>query len=192
MQRLALALVPTDMPLDRALTSFRTNTRGLVVENSGRSYLVTASDIADAWNAAVDAGEDPVTVPIGRIHPRHLFVAGSPLPLRHNLLGGLPILTENGRYNLAGRLPTLTEHETTHFLNVFQGEDPQYTVQDIGSDAAIVVTSSEVFADGLQSSVIMCTCVGNPVHRFEHRQLVDPRKCNKPHAVAVNCRMIDG
>jgi hypothetical protein len=176
MERLALAHVPADMPLSRAFSSFRKNTRGLVVKHPEGSYLVTAGDIADAWNQAADAGKDPATVPVGSIARKHRYTETHPLPLQRP-----------ARAAVKG----FAEHEQSHFRTAFQGLAAQYTFQYLAPRTAVVVTSTETFADGLQGGVVICTCAGNPVHRFERRQLVDPTHCNKPHGVPVTCQAIN-
>lgn len=182
MDRLELASVPADTPLPLALTKFRMNTRALVVRRPvGGHFLLTASDIASGINDAIDAKRDPAKVTVGEIEPIE--------PVRHvaapSSLRGMPT---NSRM--------ITSLERDAFGSVFHAA-PQdtghrlYSIQYADDEKAIVVTASERYGAELGETTTICRCVGNPVHTFEQRQLVEPDKCNKPHGVPVTCSQAD-
>jgi hypothetical protein len=178
MDRLELASVPAELPLPEALKKFRPNTRALVVRHGGKGYLLTASDIANGMNSAVDIDYDPALVTVGDIATQMLArqVPAPALPAAHT--------------RSASR--SFSSQESAAFTKAFDpviiGASPQlYTIQHLGDATAIVVTSSERLRAELGETTTICRCVGPKVHTFEKRQLVDPDKCNKPHRVAVVC-----
>lgn len=182
MDRIELASVPGNMPLPLALTKFKANTRALVVHRPvGEPFLLTASDIAAGINDALDANRDPGSVTVAEIEPS---VAVRRVAAPPSLAG----VFANSRM--------ITSPERDAFESVFHAA-PQdadhrlYTIQYVDNQKAIVVTASERYGAELGETTTICRCVGNPVHTFEKRQLVEPDKCNKPHGVAVVCSQAD-
>jgi hypothetical protein len=176
MDRVELTSVPANMPLPQALTKFRKETRALVVRQGSKGYLLTASDIANGINNAIEIDLNPALVTVGDIATQMLA--------RQVVAPALP-----GDMRSASR--SFSTQEVTAFRTAFSrgalGNLHLYTIQRIDDLTAIVVTSSERFGAELGETTTICRCVGNPVHTFEKRQLVDPDKCNKPHRVAVVC-----
>ena len=103
----------------------------------------------------------------------------------------LPLQTGLAIPPAAGTIPLAT-HERQHFEAAFHNEDQRYVIQHMDDDQAVVVTASERFAADLNSSVVVCTCAGFPMHSFEQQELRDPDKCNNPHGVPVTCKRMDG
>jgi len=194
MDRLVLASVPFDLPLPDAFISMRADTSAVVVDGPGRPRLVSAGDMMEARNDAVDEGRDPATIRIGDVASRLLPTKAAPaaLPLR------VPAGSEfGGKFSGAGIMPD----ERSHFESAFRKAprlphgpdgDENYLVQQITPDFAVVVTASERFAATLGASTMICTCAGDPVHTFEPRQLRVPGTCNKPHAKPVTCTTVGG
>jgi hypothetical protein len=143
----------------------------------------------EARNAAVDDGTDPAHIKIGHVESR--LTPTKPPPV------ALPV-----HIPLGGELGTIvgfhiTAHERSHFEQAFQDApltahqpalNENYLIQDITSDAAVVVTASEAFSVVLKASFEICSCEGDPVHTFEPRQLKVKGVCNKPHAKPVTCK----
>jgi hypothetical protein len=186
MDRLVLASVPFDMPVPQALQSIRPRTRAIVVTGPHRARLVTAGDIMEASNIALDADRDPASVKVGEVVSAHVPIKALPLALPRNF----KLAGEFGR----AQFPQLTLEERMHFESAFkesiESSDTRYIIQHLGPDAAVVVTASEYFTAELGDNVTICTCVGDPKHSFEPRQLRVPGKCNKPHGVPVTCRSV--
>ncbi len=179
MERIVLARVAHDTSLTDALKKFRPKTRAIVVTSPDGSYLLTAGDLMDASNDAVDAQQDPAKVPVSRAVSRHT-------PITFQLLQASRVIASVGPGNI-------TDDERERFKGAFDSEgfDRRYLIEQVGSDAAVVVTASERFAHELGGSVVVCTCAGDPVHTFEQRQLKVPGKCNKPHGVDVTCAQVE-
>lgn len=188
MKRIVLASVPSDTPLSAALESIHPKTRGVVVKRSkGKSTLITAGDIMEAINNCLDAGRDPGKVFVGSVIPAQAPTTAPPLSLPPGFSMTRHISLANGGPDLTAVESNLTLGEQDHFRAAFQNDDQRYVVQHHGTDWAVVVTASERYADQLNTAFIVCTCVGDPKHRFEPSQLAVPGKCNKPHGVKVNC-----
>ena len=193
MDWLVLASVPFDMPLPDAFVSMRANTSAVVVDGPGGPRLVSAGDMMEARNAAVDEGRNPAAIRIGDIASR-LLPTEAPVTRRDRLSAG----GEFGRMFSDGGM---TPGERSQFESAFRKApqpphgpdgDENYLVQQITPDFAVVVTASERFAATLGASTMICTCAGDPVHTFEPRQLRVPGTCNKPHAKPVTCTTVGG
>lgn len=179
MQRIILGHVkPSDSVTDALNNMLGTGTRAVVVSDGHGSRIVTAGDIFDAMNDAIDAGRDPKKIEVGEVKPSLLRVA----------LQSPPILAMN-RFGLPGSQPPMTLQEEIHFRSILKthsGHD-QYVVEEIGPEGAAIVTSSEAFAGHLSKSLMICKCSGEPVHTFEPDQVRVAGVCNKPHGKPVTC-----
>ena len=160
--------VPAHASLVEALDRFRTGTRAVVVEGKDGPYLVTANDIIEACNAAADSGKDPASTPVAVAPQAGVRVEMPKIPME--------AFEKNLRSNF--------EREFAPFVP----GDLRYTLRRIDDETDFIVTASETLQLG--QSITICTCVGNPVHRFTQDKLKVPGKCNMPHGVAVNCKTI--
>lgn len=180
MQRIVLGSVKPTLSLPEALGKIRTGTRAVVVSDGHGSRVVTAGDIFDAMNDALDVGKDPKSIEVGEVKPTLLRVALE-----------APPITATDRFGPPGSWPPLTFPEENHFrllLMAKEGDKRQrYVVEEIGPEGAVVVTSSEDFAGHLAKSLTICKCAGEPVHSFEPDQVRVPGVCNKPHGKRVTC-----
>jgi hypothetical protein len=180
MQRVVLGSVKPTLSLPEALDKIRAGTRAVVVSDGHGSRVVTAGDIFEAMNDALDAGKDPKSIEIGDVMPTLLRVA-----LR------APSIAATDRFGPPGSWPPLTLPEEDHFRSILMTKDgdhrPRYVVEEIGPEGAVIVTSSELFAGHLAKSLTICKCAGEPVHSFEPDQVWLPGVCNKPHGKPVTC-----
>lgn len=175
-----LTLLSPDVTLDEAFHRFRKGTRAVVVDAPHGRYLLTASDLSQAWNDLADSGQDAAGVPVGQVPPRHRYTATPRMPPRR-IMSDVP--------------QSFSMQESHTFAQAFQSQEPEYTIQDAAGGTVVVVTSSKTLGGGLRSvgtsGTVICTCIGNPVHRCEQSALVTPGVCNKPHRVKVNCVAVD-
>jgi hypothetical protein len=189
MRRIILSSVPPETPLPEALESIHPKTRALVVARpAGDSNVVTAGDIMEEINRALDSGRDPASVHVDKVVPKARPTKASPVSFPPDV--DLPPNLNFAEQNIDPFLlvDTITTAERNFFESAFKADDQRYVVQHLGPDWAIVVTASELGARKLCTNLTICTCVGEPKHTFEPGQLVEPGKCNKPHAVKVNCK----
>jgi hypothetical protein len=144
------------------------------------SRVITAGDIFEAMNDALDAGKDPKSIEVGEVKPTLSRVA----------LGAPPI-TETDRFGPPGSWPSLTFPEKDRLGPLLMAKDDdkkhRYLVEEIGPEGAVIVTSSEAFAGHLAKSLTICKCAGEPVHSFEPDQIRVPGVCSKPHGKPVTC-----
>jgi len=180
MQRIVLGRVKPTLSLPQALDKIKAGTRAVVVGDGHGSRVVTAGDIFEAMNEALDAGKDPKSVEIGEVKPTLPRVA----------LGAPPITTTD-RFGPPGSRPSLTLPEEDRFRSLLMakdgGKEPRYLVEEIGPEGAVIVTSSEAFAGHLAKSLTICKCAGEPIHSFEPDQVRVPGVCNRPHGKPVTC-----
>jgi len=183
MQRIVLGSVKPTLSLPKALDKIRAGTRAVVINDGHGSRIVTAGDIFDAMNDALDAGKDPKSIAIGDVNPTLPRVAV-----------GAPPITKTDRFGLPGSLPSLTLPEEERFRSLLVMTDgdkrPRYVVEEIGPEGAVVVTSSEIFAGHLAQTLTICKCAGKPVHSFEPDQVRVPGVCNMPHGKRVTCSAV--
>jgi hypothetical protein len=184
MDQITLAVVSDETTVTQALNSFRKGSRGLVVRSQTHQPLLwTARDLLHSCNSIVDSGGDPGKVQLRYLSPTRVPVlAVGYTALRPMLSKHFSVLGPNRPVNLDdyGRL----------FDAYDENYDERYAIHQIQGDSAIVVTASERFTSSLNKSSIICKCVGDPIHRFEQSELVNPLVCNKPHGVAVSCTAV--
>lgn len=192
MRRIVLASVKFETPLSQGLDCIHPKTRAVVVDRREEGpLLLTASDIMEATNNARDAHLDPAKIELGRVTARLWPINAKPRPLPSDF--DMPHDFKADRNFDVTQVFDLTPQERTHYEAVFADDiDPRYAIQQIAGDVAVVVTASERLAYDLGTSFTICTCAGDPVHRFEPRQLRVPGRCNKPHAKPVICRPASG
>lgn len=180
MQRIVLATVKPTASLPEGLKSIRAGTRAVVINDGHGSRMITAGDIFEAMNEALDKGEKPKDVKLAEVKPSQLRIALE-----------APVIQTIDRFGPPGSVPSMTSTEEDHFSAILMtnGADdkPRYTVEEIGPASATIVTSSETFADALAKSVTVCKCAGSPIHSFEPHQVRVPGVCNKPHGSKVTC-----
>jgi hypothetical protein len=200
-----LTRVSPKASLIEALEAIRSGTSAVVVEDE-EPYLVTADDIMAVSNEVADSDKvaKPESTPVGVV-PRKgrrfdatAFLAeslGSIASL--DSLGGIAGLVREGFKPFAPNddrymvLPNTLEWMSAIYANVLPHIAPGRSVPNGGhtSGAFVVVTASESYFQ-VGQGVTICTCVGNPVHRFSQKELRVPGKCNKPHGVIVNCKTV--
>jgi hypothetical protein len=189
MRRIILASVPASTTLAAALDRIPPETRALVVERpDGRSVVVTAGEIMEAMNSALDSGLDPKGVRVDKVFPPNKTPYAVPMALPSNFSLKLDKGLATQSLDLSSEEQDMTPAERSHFAPIFKDGAQTYVVQHLGPDWAVVVTAKESDGLALTASLTICTCVGDPKHRFEPSQLVVPGKCNKPHGVQVNCK----
>lgn len=158
--------------LVEALAGLRKGTQAIVVDDEDGPYLVLADDIMKACNDAADSGKDPASTPIAIARRKDARVEMPTIPME--------------AFEEAFHKGLLSDFEKA--FEPFAPNDVRYAVRGIDDETAFVVTASEGLKLG--QSVTICTCVGNPVHRFNQSQLRVSGKCNMPHGVAVTCKTI--
>jgi len=185
MDTLQLAVVSAETLLPQALNRIRKGTRALVVQSPERPPLmVTAGDIMATWNNALDHQRNPREVQVGTVIPTRW-----PTRVPMNSPGSVPPTQFSAGVvvEVLGAPPPLIEYE-----GFFDQNDDRYAIHQIIGDTATVVTASERYTADLSTAITICRCIGNPVHTFEPRQLVNPNVCNKPHGASVVCTLLSG
>jgi hypothetical protein len=195
-----VARVSPKASLIEVLEGIRPGTSSVVVADND-PYLVTADDIMEACNEIADKGGQPEAAPISfirrkgvRVHPPRKppssFVGGG--------WGGIvdhfraifqPFAPNDERYVI---LPRTFEWARDIYTNAFPTFPNRLTRDEItrfAAETAAVITASETYFQ-VGQGVTICTCVGNPVHRYNQKELRIPGKCNKPHGVIVKCRTV--
>jgi hypothetical protein len=160
--------VPAETSLVEAFERLQPGKRAVVVGEEEAPYLVTADDLMEACNKAVENNENPALTPVTAARGRGAVIETSSVPME-----------------------AFEKSLRRHFEHVFRPfavDDDRFTVRRIDDGSSFVVTASEFLQLG--QSITICTCVGNPVHRFNQAQLRVPGKCNMPHGVKVTCRTI--
>jgi hypothetical protein len=160
--------VPAHVSLVEALARLRAGTRAVVVDDKDGPYLVMADDIMEACNEAADSRKDPASTPIAVARKTGIRVETPKVPME-----------------------AFKKRLRSHFKEVFDyvaPDDVRYTHRRLDSETDFIVAASATLQLG--QSITICSCVGNPVHRFNQDQLKVPGKCNKPHGVAVTCKTI--
>jgi hypothetical protein len=184
MDQIELAAISENTSLLEALRGIRKGTRAVVVVRGKDQppLLVTASDIMEACNDAVDRGQDPEKVKVATVVPAHRPALAP---------GYLPSSIHPSRADFGSGPVVGGPVNAIAYNQMFAKTDDRYAVHEVTGDTALVVTSSERLTGELRNAVTICSCVGNPVHRFEPWQLVVPGRCNKLHGVKVKCATID-
>jgi hypothetical protein len=180
MQRIVLANVKPTSSLPEALDRMQPGTRAVVVSDGHGSRIITAGDIFEAINDALDAGKNPEDIQVAEVKPTLLRIALE-----------APGIGVTDRFGRPGSLPSLALTEQNHFRSILMMDSrkrrQRYIVEEIGPESTAIITSSDTFARGLAKSVTICKCAGDPVHSFEPDQVRVAGVCNKPHGSKVTC-----
>jgi len=170
MMEVMLPFLPGDTSLSEALDRMHAgHVGGVVTERPNGPFLLRDVDLFERWNAAVDAGEDPALVKLGRIVPR---AAPTRMPDRLRRLDlDVSILGDEVRRSEAEE--------------IFSAANRSYSIIAVTADRAKVLTASEAFGGPLQYASAVWACEGQPVHYWKPAQLRDPTRCNMPHRARV-------
>jgi hypothetical protein len=166
--RLRLSHVPADTSLVAALDRLLAGTRAVVVDDKKGPRLVTADDIMEACNTAADSGKDPASIPVTVALKAGAQVEMPEIPLE--------------------AFERELRHDFERKFAPFVPDDVRYTMRRIDDETDFIVTASETLQLG--QSITICTCVGNPVHRFNKDRQTTPGKCIMPHGATTTCKTV--
>jgi hypothetical protein len=100
-----------------------------------------------------------------------------------------PFAPNDERYVILPRTFAWAWNIYTNAFPTFPNKWTRDEITRFAAETAAVITAPETYFQ-VGQGVTICTCVGNPVHRFNQRELRIRGKCNKPHGVIVNCRTV--